>query len=226
MRIFLMAGLLALVACTGERGLDAAGAAADEGEVGPAPAVDAFATVPAPARSLQRRAWEALQRTDRVEVVSLDPNSYFTMPDIDAPYGSPAYRAESERMHGAWLDSRARLCRRVRCVGDHVVVGSTTAKGEALAAVRAAMQEPLTRLPDYATACAPIYRHGLAFRDGDTRWEMKLCFGCGQIAIGRDAKWSNDEQAAGLEAESLLNSLLRRAGQRLAPPFGAAQPSA
>jgi hypothetical protein len=226
MRALVLTLALGATACAAEHDPRGAGQIADGSAPSSQSAADIFTTQPAPSGSLRYRAWTALQRADRVDVLSLDPNAYFMPPDIDLPYGSKEHRAESERLHREWLEDRARRCREIRCVDHHFVVGSTGIDGRSLNEVRGALREALTRLPDYATACAPIYRHAVVFRDRETKWELKLCFECGQVAIGRDGDWSGDEQAAGMTADALFDALLKRAGQRLAPAFGPSQPSA
>lgn len=184
-----------------------------------------FTTVAAPKDSAHMRAWQALQRADRVEVISLDPDAYFVMPDIDLPYGSPAYTAEAARLQKAWHASRERRCRESRCVNGHFVLGATQATGIAATDLRKGMRETLTRIPNYAAACAPVFRHALSYRDGADTWELMLCFGCGQIDIARNGNWQGPGQAAGMDAEPLLDAILREAGQRLAPKEGETQPS-
>lgn len=84
-------------------------------------------------------------------------------------------------------------------------------------AVRQALGLSLSQVPDYATACIPKYRHAVAYESDGHRYEVLLCYECGQVGIVLDGKEVLEaDQTYEMGDEKALNAILERAGVPLA----------
>jgi hypothetical protein len=65
-------------------------------------------------------------------------------------------------------------------------------------------------------ACVPEYRHAIGFVSDGKRYEVLLCYQCGQIMIAVDGVQREDGQAASMGDLEALHAIFRRAGIPLA----------
>ena len=72
-------------------------------------------------------------------------------------------------------------------------------------------------MPDYGTACVPEYRHAVEFVSDGVQYQVLLCYGCGQVAVGVDGKFGGDGQTYDMGEEADLDGILTKAGIRQAP---------
>jgi hypothetical protein len=63
----------------------------------------------------------------------------------------------------------------------------------------------------------PLYRHAIEFMANDRKFQVLLCYGCGQVAVAIDGERGPDDQAYEMGNESDLDAILRRANIPLAP---------
>jgi hypothetical protein len=151
--------------------------------------------------SLERRALASYERADRVEVLAIEENAI-----LDAT-GSPEAIAASV----ASAD-----CDRRHCIKDHRILGSVMLEAAAdRAAVQGVLQDMIRVRPYQAeqAACAPHYRHAVAWLEGGHRYDVLLCYTCGHYTIlvdGEPPWWRWRDVSVGRAA--VLNGYLRSAG--------------
>jgi len=205
----------------------AAAADADEAENALAPARRARAPVPAHASpqppsppdivppepdSLRARALDALAGAQELTLYSLQPWQY---PRTPAAWDELSDTERSRREAALVERSESRWCKRETCFYRNRVLGRTRVVRADAAVVRTALGEALGRVPDYVSLCAPEYRHAVSFVSGGRRFEVLLCYQCGQILVVENGEQASG-QAASMGDLRALNAILRRAGIALA----------
>jgi hypothetical protein len=125
-------------------------------------------------------------------------------------------RAESEAADRNWKT----WCTREPCLHGNRILGKTPVLAAAdRAAVLTALRESLGQVPDHATACVPEYRHAVSFDANGHRFDVLLCYRCGQVAVAVDGEIGFDEQTWKMGDEGALDAILTRAGIALAPKW-------
>jgi hypothetical protein len=76
-----------------------------------------------------------------------------------------------------------------------------------------ALRESLGKIPGYVSSCLPEYRHGVAFVSGGHRYDVLLCYQCGQVrvVIDGDEEGSANGQTYSMGSQAALNAILRKA---------------
>ena len=171
-------------------------------------------------RSPRGRALGALAQAEDLVLYSVEAYSPPKMPgprpDHDRTLTEAYDRAESEaldRSYKAW-------CTREPCLHRNRILGQTPVRVAAdRAAVLTALRESLGEVPDYASACVPEYRHAVTFTADGHRYDVLLCYRCGQVAVAIDGEIGFDEQTWKMGEEGALNAILTRARIPLAPKW-------
>lgn len=159
------------------------------------------------------RALAALPGADQLVILSLQPWSPTGLPKVEAKYGTPEYHAQVQAQSEAWKKSQAEWCKRDKCLDDNLVLGSTAiTRGADHAMVMATLKEALAQVPNYASACAPAFRHAIAFESQGKAFQALLCFECGQVVVSIDGVFGPVEQAFEMRSEDKLNAMLAAAG--------------
>jgi hypothetical protein len=179
-------------------------------------------TSPPQAGSARAKALAALDRAGTLALYSLQPWSP-PRPEPPAPdYNSPEYEGYARARSTAWEKSQREWCTADECLHDNKVLGRTVVPvGDSLRAVTWAVRESLGKVPSYASACIPEYRHAVEFDADGRRYLVMLCYGCGQVAVAIDGKLSRDEQTHDMGDEAALDAILKAAGIPLAPKSSA-----
>jgi hypothetical protein len=167
--------------------------------------------------SERARALAALDRTRGLTLYSLQP-WFPPRPDHPAPaYNSPGYKTYALAQSAAWEKSQREWCAVDECLHDNKVLGHTIVPaGDSLHAVTRAVRESLGKVPSYASACIPEYRHAIEFDADGHHYLVLLCYGCGQVAVAIDGDLSGDEQTYDMGDEAALDAVLKAAGIPLA----------
>lgn len=166
----------------------------------------------------------ALDTAQDVTLYSLQPWEPPTPPDA---WRRLPYKEQSRRASELWRRSEREWCSSERCYYDNRVLGKTRIEASDLSDVHRALQESLGQVPDYAAACVPEFRHAVAFVSAGKRYDVLLCYGCGQVAVYVDgdsddrrqstAKGRYDRgQTHAMGEEAALDGILARAGIALA----------
>lgn len=149
---------------------------------------------------------------------SLQPWTPPEVPGANAKYGTPEYKAYLAAQSAAWEKSQREWCKREECLHDNLILGKTKLSATAdISTVRNNAKLSLEQVPDYATTCVPLYRHAIEFMANDRKFQVLLCYGCGQVAVAIDGERGPDDQAYEMGNESDLDAILRRANIPLAP---------
>ena len=161
----------------------------------------------------------ALEQATDFVLYSLRPEDPMFAPDSRFDYGTPAYEADVKPKVDAFKNAQAINCKRTGCLYGNPVLGMTAIKlpGER-ELLRDTLARSLGKVPNYGMACAAQYRHAISFSSGGKRYEILLCYGCGQIGIGQDGKLLlGSDQAYDMGSEAKLDAILKTAGIELAP---------
>ncbi|QQP94217.1 hypothetical protein [Lysobacter enzymogenes] len=162
--------------------------------------------------SLRTRALDALAGAQELTLYSLQPWEY---PRIPAAWDDLPEPQRSQREEALVARSESRWCKREACFHRNRVLGRTRIGRADAAVVRTALNEALGRVPDYVSLCAPEYRHAVSFVSGGRRFEVLLCYQCGQVLVVENGEQASG-QAASMGDRQALNAILRRAGIALA----------
>jgi len=214
-RAILLALLLAAtVGCNAPRSATSGDADHLVDETSGAPEVHVSAPDPDSPRG---RALAAMAKVDAFELYSLQP----WQPPADmgpAPaYGTPQHEIFEREQTAAWRRSEAEWCTRTACLLRNEILGRTAIGAADVAPVRDALRLSLSQVPDYATACIAEYRHAIAFEAEGHRYQVLLCYACGQVGLVIDGKAALEaDQTYEMGDEKALNAILQRAGVALA----------
>lgn len=211
--------LAAIVGCSAPRSSAADDAASNEAvqivdEASGVPEVHVSAPDPDSPRG---QALAAMAKADAFELYSLQP----WQPPADmgpAPaYGTPQYEVFEREHTAAWRRSEREWCTRTACLLRNEILGRTVVGAADIAPVRDALRLSLSQVPDYATACIAEYRHAVAFEAQGHRYQVLLCYACGQVGVVIDGKAALEaDQTYQMGDEKALNAILQRAGIALA----------
>ncbi|MBU8975940.1 hypothetical protein JI752_007265 [Lysobacter sp. MMG2] len=153
--------------------------------------------------SPRAQALEAMAKAERFELYSLQPWQPPAPAGPPPAYGTPQREIFDREQTAAWRRSEKEWCTRDACLDRNKILGRTVVGAADAAAVRDALHASLSKVPSYAAACIPEYRHAIAFQAHDHRYEVLLCYGCGQVGIVIDG-------AVALEADQTYDG--RREG--------------
>lgn len=168
--------------------------------------------------SERARAFRDLGQASRFVLYSLHPETPLFAPESTHAYGTPEYEAEVSAKVEAERRRRAADCLRTGCIGRNPVLGKVTVDAEADRRVlRDILARSLGKVPSYESACIAEYRHAIAFVADGRNYQVLLCYGCGQVAVGVDGEFDRDEQTYDMGNEADLDAILRKAHIRLAP---------
>ena len=140
-------------------------------------------------------------------------------PDSKFDYGTPAYEADVKPKVDAFKKLQAADCKRTGCLYGNSVLGMAEVDASSeRELLRDTLARALGKVPNYGMACVAQYRHAIAFSSGGKRYEILLCYGCGQIGIAQDGKLLlGSDQAYDMGSEAKLDAILKTAGIELAP---------
>lgn len=167
------------------------------------------------ADSLRARALKAFDGAQEVTLYSLRPWQY--------PESPPAWDRlpdeEKSRREDALLErSRKQWCKRATCFHQQRVLGRTRVAAADLPAVRTAVRQTLATIPDASSLCLPEYRHAVSYVSAGKRYDVLLCYGCGDVEIYQGSE-SDGGGAWEMGDQRALESILRRAGIALDKPY-------
>lgn len=173
---------------------------------------------PPDADSERGKALAAINAGTDFVLYSLQPWTPPEVPGADAKYGTPEYRAYEAAQSAAWDKSQKEWCKRDDCLYGNLILGKTKPSSISdIDVVRNTAKLSLAQVPNYATACAPLYRHAIEFIADGRKFQTLLCYGCGQVAVAIDGALGPDDQAYGMGNEGDLDAILRKANIPLAP---------
>ena len=159
----------------------------------------------------------AMARADVFQLYSLQPWEPPAPAGQRPPYGSPELETFERAEAAAWRRSEKEWCTRDACLARNKILGTAIVQRSDVNAVRQALGLSLSQVPDYATACIPEYRHAVAYESDGHRYEVLLCYECGQVGIVLDGKEMLEaDQTYEMGDEKALNAILERAGVPLA----------
>lgn len=166
------------------------------------------------------RALAALAAMDGpLTLYSLQPYVPPHLPPVEGVRGSAKYLAAQKRNEEILERSEDQWCKRGDCLSGNKVLGKVAVKAKNdRSQVMRALRESLGKIPGYASMCHPEYRHGVAFVSGGKRYDVLLCYQCGQVrvVIDGDEEGSSDEQTYSMGSKTALNAILRTAKIALA----------
>ena len=194
--------------------------AQDEREILPPPEPADFKIeiTPPDADSERGKALAAIDAGADFVLYSLQPWTPPEVPGAGAKYGTPEYKAYEAAQSAAWDKSQREWCKRDDCLYDNLILGKTKLSSIAeIDVVRNTAKLSLAQVPNYATACAPLYRHAIEFVADGRKFQALLCYGCGQVAVAIDGELGPNDQAYAMGNEGDLDAILRRANIPLAP---------
>ena len=161
----------------------------------------------------RQQALAALDGATGWTLYSLQP--WFYEPSAGEP-GSEVEASRSVRHEDDFTRSQAQWCRDEACFYDTRVLGRVELDGRDRAEAESAVRETLKLVPDYASSCAPEYRHAIAFANGGKRYELLLCYQCGQFQLMVDGEIRDSGQAISMGDLGALNAIFVREGIALA----------
>lgn len=161
------------------------------------------------------RALAALAAMDgALTLYSLQPYVPPDLPPVEGARGSAKYIAAQKRNEEILERSQDEWCKRGDCLSGNKVLGKVAVKAKNdRSQVMRALRESLGKIPGYASMCHPEYRHGVAFVSGGKRYDVLLCYQCGQVrvVIDGDEENSSDGQTYSMGSQAALNAILRKA---------------
>lgn len=173
---------------------------------------------PPDARSERGRALAATEKGSAFLLYSLQPRDYPSAPHTNFKYGSAEHKLEEKRFLEAWYKEKEAYCSGGRCLQLNPVLGKVSVTNEKdIQTLKAALRSALGQVPDYATACIAEYRHAISFVSEGKRYDVLLCYGCGQVSVVIDGEPSGDDQAYVMDSEPDLDRILTAHNVKLAP---------
>ncbi|MEI2431637.1 hypothetical protein RDV84_10575 [Lysobacter yananisis] len=165
---------------------------------------------PPKAGSLRAQALAALEQTETLTLYSLEP---WQAPRVPTAWHKLPEAKRSGRIDALFEKDRRRWCRGYACIDANRVLGRVETSGADRLVVLQAARESLGKVPNFGYACGAVYRHALAFADQAHRYEVLLCYHCGQVKVVVDGKQdSGDGQAYEMSDLRAINAILTRAG--------------
>lgn len=169
-------------------------------------------------KSARGKALAAIDSGADFVLYSLQPWSPPQFPRSDAEYGTPEFEAHEAAEHAAWEKSRKEWCAHDDCLYDNLILGKT--KLDRAADIETATNNAklsLGQVPDYATACIAEFRHAIEFVANGHKFQILLCYQCGQVGVAIDGEIGYAEQTYDMGKEGDLDAVLTKAGIPLAP---------
>lgn len=164
--------------------------------------------VPYPADSPQQQALAALEQAEALALHSLlswDDHDVVTQMFAALP-SDGGDDGEQRRLHDAW-------CQRGSCIGGERDLGSTPITSPAdKSFVQTLLGGWMAKEPNYAAACIAQYHHAVSFHGDGHRYDVLLCYGCGQYKLLRDGVAVAEGQAAYPVGLAGMNARLAAAG--------------
>lgn len=145
---------------------------------------------------------------------SLQPYVPPTLPPPQGIDGGPKYLASKKRNEEVLERSQREWCMRDDCLSGNKVLGKVAVENkDDRSQVMKALRESLGKIPGYVSSCLPEYRHGVAFVSGGHRYDVLLCYQCGQVrvVIDGDEEGSANGQTYSMGSQAALNAILRKA---------------
>ncbi|WP_394539719.1 hypothetical protein PRJ39_03620 [Lysobacter enzymogenes] len=172
---------------------------------------------PPKAGSLRAKALAALTSLDRAQALTLYSLQPWPTPRTPAAWYKLPEAEQSERVAAFFEKDRRRWCRGHACIDANRVLGRVETSGADRLAVLQAARDALGKVPNFGYACAAEYRHAIAFADQGHRYEILLCYHCGQVKVVVDGKErSGDQSAYEMGDLRTIDAILTRAGVLLA----------
>jgi hypothetical protein len=169
--------------------------------------------------SYQANAIAAFDTATDVEVISLlpwDVGAYFDKRRKIEPNASASERvrrAFEAGEHDRQRHAQAAWCQPGPCIEGNRVLGAIRVTSpERMNVLRATLTGWYETSPDYGVACASEYHHAIAFTSEGKRYQVLLCYHCGQYTILVDGVPSPESQAAHAIGLNELNAWLGQAG--------------
>lgn len=166
------------------------------------------------AGSARAQALAVSQSAGTLTLYSLEP---WRAPEPPAAWRKLRYSEFSRRTQELNERSQRETCQAHACIDGNRVLGSVEVGAADRAVVAQALRDTLGKVPNFGFACDAQYRHAVAFADGAQRYEVLLCYHCGQVKIRIDGEErSSDESAYEMGDLRAINAILTRAGVTLA----------
>ena len=163
--------------------------------------------------SLRAQAIAALERAGEMTLYSLQPWQY---PRLPARWERLSEQERDRREQALVERSEREWCvKGQRCFYRNQVLGRTRLGAADRATVRAALNEAVGQVPDEVSLCAPEYRHAVSFVSDGRRFDVLLCYECGQVLVAADGRQELG-QAGRMGSQRAVDAILRRAGIALA----------
>ncbi|MEH6420682.1 hypothetical protein [Pseudomonas sp. CGJS7] len=162
--------------------------------------------------SVRARVFAALADAQETTLYSLQP---WQPPVPPEQWDELPYKERSRREERLFERSEREWCKREKCFHDNRVLGRTRVAAADLPVVRTALSDALSRVPDAVSLCRPEYRHAVSFVSAGQRFEVLLCYQCGQFLLV-DGRNQEDGQAGSMGDQAAIDAILRRAGIALA----------
>jgi hypothetical protein len=137
--------------------------------------------------------------------------SFADATDVEILSLEPPYEA------AAGYEAARAACTPQTCVENNRILGRVPVADAAdRAELAGTLSGWLRDAPDYAAGCEPMFRHAIAWRDGDTRRVVLLCYSCGiyQVTVDGAGGAFSYGQGGHTEGDALLNARLLAAGIR------------
>lgn len=167
--------------------------------------------------SLRAQAIAALERADAMTLYSLQPWQY---PRLPAQWARLSVHERDRREQALVERSEREWCGKgQRCFYRNQVLGRTRLGAADRAKVRAALNEAVGQVPDAVSLCAPEFRHAVSFVSGGRRFDVLLCYECGQVLVSTGGRQELG-QAGRMGSQRTMDAILRRAGIALAQAQG------